>query len=290
MPRRSRRTLEDSCSRSTSRTPARVHAVPPRRRARRVHRRASSARPWPSLADRPPPAHRPVRRARSWTRPGSARSSAASAGPARPRATCRVACSRPTLTRLLHTTGFDRIVPVTETLDAAGRGPAQPSRDRPRLTRQVARLGRPMVRSVVAEQVASRSRSRPSRSCTSVGRNGTRTTGAGAHLSGQAGEVLLLAGRRPSCEVGQVGVEAAEVGAGEASRPARHAAPRRSRRRTRGASRFTISARTGMSASAQFGGEERRPPRRRRAGARPPARTRSRRRTAARALGGGPLA
>ena len=24
-----------------------------------------------------------------------------------------VACSRPTLTRLLHTTGFDRIVPVT---------------------------------------------------------------------------------------------------------------------------------------------------------------------------------
>ena len=30
-----------------------------------------------------------------------------------------VACSRPTLTRLLHTTGFDRIVPVVETLDAA---------------------------------------------------------------------------------------------------------------------------------------------------------------------------
>ena len=30
-----------------------------------------------------------------------------------------MACSRPTLTRLLHTTGFDRIVPVTETLDAA---------------------------------------------------------------------------------------------------------------------------------------------------------------------------
>ncbi len=27
-----------------------------------------------------------------------------------------VACSRPTLTRLLHTTGFDRIVPVTETV------------------------------------------------------------------------------------------------------------------------------------------------------------------------------
>ena len=30
-----------------------------------------------------------------------------------------VACSRPTLTRLLHTTGFDRIVPVTETLAEA---------------------------------------------------------------------------------------------------------------------------------------------------------------------------
>ena len=30
-----------------------------------------------------------------------------------------VACSRPTLTRLLHTTGFDRIVPVEATLEAA---------------------------------------------------------------------------------------------------------------------------------------------------------------------------
>lgn len=32
-----------------------------------------------------------------------------------------VACSRPTLTRLLHTTGFDRIVSVTETLDEAAK-------------------------------------------------------------------------------------------------------------------------------------------------------------------------
>ena len=32
-----------------------------------------------------------------------------------------VACSRPTLTRLLHTTGFDRIVPVTETVEEARR-------------------------------------------------------------------------------------------------------------------------------------------------------------------------
>ncbi len=32
-----------------------------------------------------------------------------------------VACSRPTLTRLLHTTGFDRIVPVTETMEAAAK-------------------------------------------------------------------------------------------------------------------------------------------------------------------------
>ena len=30
-----------------------------------------------------------------------------------------VACSRPTLTRLLHTTGFDRIVPVTESVEDA---------------------------------------------------------------------------------------------------------------------------------------------------------------------------
>jgi hypothetical protein len=30
-----------------------------------------------------------------------------------------VACSRPTLIRLLHTTGFDRIVSVTETVEAA---------------------------------------------------------------------------------------------------------------------------------------------------------------------------
>jgi anti-sigma B factor antagonist len=30
-----------------------------------------------------------------------------------------VACSRPTLTRLLHTTGFDRIVPVTDTMEEA---------------------------------------------------------------------------------------------------------------------------------------------------------------------------
>ncbi len=30
-----------------------------------------------------------------------------------------VACSRPTLIRLLHTTGFDRIVSVTDTVAAA---------------------------------------------------------------------------------------------------------------------------------------------------------------------------
>jgi anti-anti-sigma factor len=42
-----------------------------------------------------------------------------------------VACTRPTLTRLLHTTGFDRIVPVTETLEEAQQalldaGPSDP--------------------------------------------------------------------------------------------------------------------------------------------------------------------
>ena len=43
-----------------------------------------------------------------------------------------VACSRPTLTRLLHTTGFDRIVAVTETVEAAATAlatrPAPPTR------------------------------------------------------------------------------------------------------------------------------------------------------------------
>jgi anti-sigma B factor antagonist len=42
-----------------------------------------------------------------------------------------VACSRPTLTRLLHTTGFDRIVAVTETVeeaaDALARGEGDPA-------------------------------------------------------------------------------------------------------------------------------------------------------------------
>jgi anti-sigma B factor antagonist len=37
-----------------------------------------------------------------------------------------VACSRPTLTKLLHTTGFDRIVPVTDTLEAAVAAVASP--------------------------------------------------------------------------------------------------------------------------------------------------------------------
>jgi len=44
-----------------------------------------------------------------------------------------VACSRPTLTRLLHTTGFDRIVPVTDTVDDAAAAleaaAAEPSLD-----------------------------------------------------------------------------------------------------------------------------------------------------------------
>lgn len=40
-----------------------------------------------------------------------------------------VACSRPTLTRLLHTTGFDRIVPVTETVDEAAKALLEAPRD-----------------------------------------------------------------------------------------------------------------------------------------------------------------
>ncbi len=38
-----------------------------------------------------------------------------------------VACSRPTLTRLLHTTGFDRIVSVTETVESAAEALAAPA-------------------------------------------------------------------------------------------------------------------------------------------------------------------
>lgn len=38
-----------------------------------------------------------------------------------------VACSRATLTRLLHTTGFDRIVPVTDTYEAAVEALLNPS-------------------------------------------------------------------------------------------------------------------------------------------------------------------
>ena len=38
-----------------------------------------------------------------------------------------VYCNRPTLTRLLHTTGFDRIVTVTETMDEAVAALAQPA-------------------------------------------------------------------------------------------------------------------------------------------------------------------
>ena len=40
-----------------------------------------------------------------------------------------VACSRPTLTRLLHTTGFDRIVAVTETVDGAAEALLRPADD-----------------------------------------------------------------------------------------------------------------------------------------------------------------
>lgn len=38
-----------------------------------------------------------------------------------------VACNRPTLTRLLHTTGFDRIVTVTDTVEAAAAALLEPS-------------------------------------------------------------------------------------------------------------------------------------------------------------------
>jgi len=40
-----------------------------------------------------------------------------------------VACSRPTLTRLLHTTGFDRIVSVTESIEEAEEALQEPPAD-----------------------------------------------------------------------------------------------------------------------------------------------------------------
>ena len=85
------------------------------------------------------------------------------------------------------------------------------------------------------------------KSWTSWRRNGTWTTGGVASL-GEPGEVLLLA-RRDLLEVGQVGVRAAEVGAGERAGRARAAAsggpsPKR------GCMRFTTRARTAMPPSA----------------------------------------
>ncbi len=41
-----------------------------------------------------------------------------------------VACGRPTLTRLLHTTGFDRIVHVADTVDDAAAALLHPPSDR----------------------------------------------------------------------------------------------------------------------------------------------------------------
>ena len=38
-----------------------------------------------------------------------------------------VACNRPTLVRLLHTTGFDRIVTVAETVEDAARALTEPA-------------------------------------------------------------------------------------------------------------------------------------------------------------------
>ena len=95
-----------------------------------------------------------------------------------------VACSRPTLTRLLHTTGFDRIVPVIETVEVAAAGPARPARRARRRCRSRALAGGGVREQVVGD------RSSPSRSWTSVARNGTRTTGAGATRAGEAGEVV----------------------------------------------------------------------------------------------------
>ena len=103
-----------------------------------------------------------------------------------------VACSRPTLTRLLHTTGFDRIVSVTETVDDAADGAARPSPPtRPELARRR------------AARSAARSQVRRGSAASSV--EAVEVVDVGAqerhpdhrrrrHLLGQAGQVLLLAG------------------------------------------------------------------------------------------------
>ena len=82
-----------------------------------------------------------------------------------------VACSRPTLTRLLHTTGLR----PHRLGHRDGRSGAAPCAD------AAADTARP--RTLSAKQVTSPTSARPSRSCTSVRRNGTRTTGAGATRS-----------------------------------------------------------------------------------------------------------
>ena len=77
------------------------------------------------------------RACRSSTRPASARSSAASAAPASSGGDVAVACNRPTLTRLLRTTGFDRIVTVAETVEEAAAALGRPNpRLRPRPERR----------------------------------------------------------------------------------------------------------------------------------------------------------
>ena len=89
-----------------------------------------------------------------------------------------VACSRPTLTRLLHTTGFDRIVPVTETVEAAATALAtvDAAERRPSVAnRYVADLGE----AVEVVHVGAQERHPDHR--------------RGRDPLGQAGEVLLLA-------------------------------------------------------------------------------------------------
>ena len=96
-----------------------------------------------------------------------------------------VACSRPTLTRLLHTTGFDRIVPVKDTVEdaAAALDDAAASIDEHGADIAGLRPARGHRAPQARPNTYPATSSIPARSWTSLRRKGTHTTGAGATAS-----------------------------------------------------------------------------------------------------------
>ena len=148
-----------------------------------------------------------------------------------------VACSRPTLTRLLHTTGFDRIV--------VGH------RDRRRRRRRACQDAQPATLSRRQQHVASAELAVRPVDVVDVGRTGTaRAPPAPAPpprpaRRGAPPRVTPPAGSRPGCGRGRRGR------CPRGCRPARRR-PRPARRRSVGCMRLTMSARTVMSASPSF--------------------------------------